>query len=103
MSLRFTTMTAVVALMLFAPVVADAQDMPAAPPVAAAAQDPSPEPAPAANPQDAPVTPSGATAANVAPTPPGTVAPAAVDTKSLVYSKQKLDQMLAPIALYPDQ
>ena len=35
--------------------------------------------------------------------PPGTVAPSAVDTKSDTYTQQKLDQMLAPIALYPDQ
>ena len=35
--------------------------------------------------------------------PPGTVAPSAVDTKSDTYTDQKLDQMLAPIALYPDQ
>src|SRR6266851_818187 len=37
------------------------------------------------------------------PPAPGTVAPSAVDTKSDTYSQQKLDQMLAPIALYPDQ
>src|SRR5882724_3107564 len=40
------------------------------------------------------------------PLPPalqGTVAPSAVDTKSDTYTQQKLDQMLAPIALYPDQ
>src|SRR6202048_236656 len=35
--------------------------------------------------------------------PPGTVAPSAVDTKSDTYTQQQLDQMLAPIALYPDQ
>src|SRR5580693_5954031 len=35
--------------------------------------------------------------------PPGTVAPSAVDTESDTYTQQKLDQMLAPIALYPDQ
>jgi hypothetical protein len=65
MNLRLTTMTAVVALMLFTPVAGYAQDMP--------------------------------------PAPPGTVAPSAVDTKSDTYTQQKLDQMLAPIALYPDQ
>ena len=37
------------------------------------------------------------------PTPPGTVAPSAVDTKSDTYTQRKLDQILAPIALYPDQ
>jgi hypothetical protein len=37
------------------------------------------------------------------PAPPGTVAPSAVDTKSDNYTQQGLDQMLAPIALYPDQ
>jgi hypothetical protein len=37
------------------------------------------------------------------PAPPGTVAPSAVDTKSDTYTQQKLDQILAPIALYPDQ
>src|ERR1700693_2664490 len=37
------------------------------------------------------------------PAPQGTVAPSAVDTKSDTYTQQKLDQMLAPIALYPDQ
>src|SRR5271167_3830530 len=38
------------------------------------------------------------------PAPPqGTVAPSAVDTKSDTYTQQQLDQMLAPIALYPDQ
>jgi hypothetical protein len=78
MNLRFTTMTAVVALMLFTPIAAYPQNNPPAPPAAAAAQ----------------ATP---------PAPPGTVAPSAVDTKSNTYTQQKLDQMLAPIALYPDQ
>jgi hypothetical protein len=58
-------MTAVVALMLFAPVAGYAQE--------------------------------------IAFAPPGTVAPSAVATRSNTYSQQKLDQMLAPIALYPDQ
>jgi hypothetical protein len=58
-------MTAVVALMLFAPIAGYAQD--------------------------------------IAFAPPGTVAPSAVATRSNAYSQQKLDQMLAPIALYPDQ
>jgi len=42
-------------------------------------------------------------AQDISPAPPGTVAPSAVDTKSDTYTQQKLDQMLAPIALYPDQ
>jgi hypothetical protein len=42
-------------------------------------------------------------AQDIPPAPPGTVAPSAVDTKSDTYTQQKLDQMLAPIALYPDQ
>src|SRR5437899_2755459 len=42
-------------------------------------------------------------AQGIPPAPPGTVAPSAVDTKSDTYTQQKLDQMLAPIALYPDQ
>jgi len=65
MNLRLTTMTAVVALMLFAPIAGYAQE--------------------------------------IAFAPPGTVAPSAVATRSNAYSQQKLDQMLAPIALYPDQ
>ncbi len=65
MNLRLTTMTAVVALMLFTPIAGYARDIP--------------------------------------PAPPGTVAPSAVDTKSDTYTQQQLDQMLAPIALYPDQ
>src|ERR1700720_2689102 len=65
MNLRFTTMTAAVALMFFTPIASYAQDISTA--------------------------------------PPGTVAPSAVDTKSDTYTQQKLDQMLAPIALYPDQ
>jgi len=76
MNCRLTTMTAVVALMLFAPI--------------------------AGYPQDKPPTPPGAAQA-IPPAPPGTVAPSAVDTKSNTYTQQKLDQMLAPIALYPDQ
>src|SRR5579864_874862 len=63
MNLRLTTMTAVVALMLFMPIAGYAQEA----------------------------------------APPGTVPPSAVDTKSNTYTQQKLDQMLAPIALYPDQ
>jgi hypothetical protein len=39
----------------------------------------------------------------IPPAPPGTIAPSAVDTKSDNYTQQQLDQMLAPIALYPDQ
>src|SRR6266853_1361087 len=42
-------------------------------------------------------------AQGIPPAPPGTVAPSAVDTKSETYTQQQLDQMLAPIALYPDQ
>ena len=42
-------------------------------------------------------------AQGIPPAPPGTVAPSAVDTKSDTYTQQQLDQMLAPIALYPDQ
>ncbi len=42
-------------------------------------------------------------AQDMLPVPPGTVAPSAVNTKSNTYTQQKLDQMLAPIALYPDQ
>ena len=42
-------------------------------------------------------------AQNIPLAPLGTVAPSAVDTKSDIYTQQKLDQMLAPIALYPDQ
>src|SRR5271166_323345 len=42
-------------------------------------------------------------AQNIPPAPPGTIAPSTVDTKSDTYTQQKLDQMLAPIALYPDQ
>jgi hypothetical protein len=76
MNCRLTTMTAVVALMLFTPNVGYPQDKPPTPPAAA---------------QDIP------------PAPPGTVAPSAVDTKSNTYTQQQLDQMLAPIALYPDQ
>jgi len=103
MNFRFTTMTAVVALMLFAPVGGYAQDAPATPPGAAAAQDtPAASPGPATA-QDNPPAPPGAAAENVAATPPGTVAPSAVDTKSVTYTQQQLDQMLAPIALYPDQ
>src|ERR1700687_1581497 len=76
MNLRLTTMTAVVALMLFTPIAGYAQDKPPTPP---------------------------ATAQDIPPAPPGTVAPSAVHTKSHTYTQQKLDQMLAPIALYPDQ
>src|SRR5580704_3525765 len=65
MNLRFTTMTAAVALMLVVPIAGYAQEPP--------------------------------------PTPPGTVAPSAVDAKSDTYPQEKLDQILAPIALYPDQ
>ena len=42
-------------------------------------------------------------AQDIPPAPPGTVAPSAVDTKSDTYTQQQLDQMLTPIALYPDQ
>ncbi|HJZ16220.1 MAG TPA: DUF3300 domain-containing protein [Stellaceae bacterium] len=48
-------------------------------------------------------TPIASYAQDIPPAPPGTVAPSAVDTKSDTYTQQKLDQMLAPIALYPDQ
>src|SRR6202048_866456 len=48
-------------------------------------------------------TPIANYAQDILPAPPGTVAPSAVDTKSDTYTQQKLDQMLAPIALYPDQ
>src|ERR1700738_5447189 len=48
-------------------------------------------------------TPIASYAQNLPPAPPGTVAPSAVDTKSDTYTQQQLDQMLAPIALYPDQ
>ncbi len=48
-------------------------------------------------------TPIAGHAQAVPPAPPGTVAPSAVDMKSDIYTQQKLDQMLAPIALYPDQ
>ena len=48
-------------------------------------------------------TPIASYAQDILPTPLGTVAPSAVDTKSDTYTQQKLDQMLAPIALYPDQ
>jgi hypothetical protein len=48
-------------------------------------------------------TPIASYAQDSPPAPPGTVAPSAVDTKSDTYTQQKLDQMLAPIALYPDQ
>src|SRR5580704_5173994 len=48
-------------------------------------------------------TPIASYAQVIPPAPPGTVAPSAVDTKSDTYTQQKLDQMLAPIALYPDQ
>jgi hypothetical protein len=69
---------------------------------AAAAQN-----APSAPPGTAPKTPiaprTAATAENTAPTPPGTVAPSVVDTKSVRFDQKQLDQMLAPIALYPDQ
>jgi len=76
MNCRLTTMTAVVALMLFTPIAGYSQDKPPTPP---------------------------ATAQDIPPAPPGTVAPSAVDTKSTTYTQQKLDQILAPIALYPDQ
>jgi len=76
MNLRLATMTAVVALMLFTPIAGYPQNIP---------------PAPSAAAQTAPSA------------PPGTVAPSAVDMKSDTYTQQKLDQMLAPIALYPDQ
>src|SRR6266853_4895438 len=78
MNSRPTTVTAVVALLLFAPIAGFAQGIPATPPGTATVQD-------------------------FSPAPPGTVAPSAVDTKSTTYPQQKLDQMLAPIALYPDQ
>jgi Protein of unknown function (DUF3300) len=93
MNLRFTTLTAVVALMLFTPIADYAQDLPATPPGTVASPAVLP-PAPSST-----VAPSAA----LLPAPPGTVAPSAVDTKSTTYSQQKLDQMLAPIALYPDQ
>src|SRR5271169_3698429 len=48
-------------------------------------------------------TPIASYAQDIPPAPLGTVAPSAVDTKSDTYTQQKLDQMLAPIALYPDQ
>ena len=48
-------------------------------------------------------TPIASYAQGIPPAPPGTVAPSAVDTKSDTYTQQQLDQMLAPIALYPDQ
>jgi len=48
-------------------------------------------------------TPIASYAQDIPPAPPGTVAPSAVDTKSDTYTQQQLDQMLAPIALYPDQ
>jgi hypothetical protein len=48
-------------------------------------------------------TPIASYAQNIPPVPLGTVAPSAVDTKSDTYNQQKLDQLLAPIALYPDQ
>src|ERR1700719_2020287 len=48
-------------------------------------------------------TPIASYAQDIPPAPPGTVAPSTVDTKSDTYTQQKLDQMLAPIALYPDQ
>src|SRR6266404_1562629 len=48
-------------------------------------------------------TPIASYAQAIPPAPPGTVAPSAVDTKSDAYTQQQLDQMLAPIALYPDQ
>jgi len=48
-------------------------------------------------------TPIASYTQDIPPAPPGTVAPSAVDTKSDTYTQQKLDQMLAPIALYPDQ
>ena len=49
------------------------------------------------------LTPIASYAQDIPPAPLGTVAPSAVDTKSDTYTQQKLDQMLAPIALYPDQ
>src|SRR5205807_2690675 len=48
-------------------------------------------------------TPIASYAQDIPPAPPGTVVPSAVDTKSDTYTQQQLDQMLAPIALYPDQ
>jgi len=48
-------------------------------------------------------TPIAVNAEDNPPVPAGTVASSAVDTKSDTYTQQKLDQMLAPIALYPDQ
>jgi hypothetical protein len=48
-------------------------------------------------------TPMASFPQSIPPAPPGTVAPAAVDTKTDAYTQQQLDQMLAPIALYPDQ
>jgi hypothetical protein len=48
-------------------------------------------------------TPIASYAQAILPAPLGTIAPSAVDTKSDTYTQQKLDQMLAPIALYPDQ
>ena len=48
-------------------------------------------------------TPIAGNAQDIASTAPGTVAPSGVDTGSKAYTQQKLDQMLAPIALYPDQ
>jgi hypothetical protein len=89
MTSRLATMTAVVALMFFMPSADYAQDMPATPPGPAQVTPPA--------------APDTATAQDIPPAPPGTVAPSAVDTKSDTYTQQKLDQILAPIALYPDQ
>jgi hypothetical protein len=75
--------------MFFMPGADYAQDMPATPP------------GPAQN--TPPAAPDTAIAQAIPPAPPGTVAPSAVDTKSDTYTQQKLDQILAPIALYPDQ
>src|SRR5665213_3018755 len=81
-------------LLLLAPAVAWAADNP--PPPAqnnAPPTDSAPPPASAATPSEA---------AQPGPAP-GTVAPSAINPDATHYTNQQLDQMLAPIALYPDK
>src|SRR5271169_2409136 len=74
------------ALLAAAPMLAEAEEAPAAPP----------SPAPAATPEPAP--------APAAATPPATApaAAAAPATSTASFNQEELRKLLAPIALYPD-